>query len=252
MIKNASDKLVAHRGYTNQYPENTLLAIRAALDAGAKNIEIDVQLTKDKQAVLFHDRNLSRLCQQSLAVHDYTYDELKKFSSYSPDRFADKYKGEKIPLLSEVVNLFKGHSEVKLFVELKRISIESFSIDEVVDAVVPLVEPVKEQIVFISFSIDMVKKLRNCTRYPVGVVIDSWAEAKEKEDTDLQSIDPEYFFCDIDTLPKDISLSLLQSKIAVYECVDATLAANVLKRGVSLVETFDIKKMIKEFQLNTG
>jgi len=52
------EHLVAHRGWQRRYPENTLPAIKGALDAGARYIEVDVQLSADGVPVLFHDRTL--------------------------------------------------------------------------------------------------------------------------------------------------------------------------------------------------
>ncbi|KAF4911370.1 Phosphatidylglycerol phospholipase C [Colletotrichum viniferum] len=51
---------IAHRGYKALYPENTLLAFRAALDAGAHALETDLHLTKDGVVVLSHDGTLKR------------------------------------------------------------------------------------------------------------------------------------------------------------------------------------------------
>jgi len=55
-------ELIAHRGYASRYPENTLPAIEAALKAGARHVEIDVQTSADHIPVLFHDATLERLC----------------------------------------------------------------------------------------------------------------------------------------------------------------------------------------------
>ncbi|MGF1546037.1 MAG: glycerophosphodiester phosphodiesterase family protein, partial [Thiotrichales bacterium] len=60
--------LVAHRGYALRYPENTLPAIEAALAAGARYVEIDVQLSADQVPVLFHDRSLMRMCEVTGAL----------------------------------------------------------------------------------------------------------------------------------------------------------------------------------------
>ena len=71
----------AHRGLHNAergIPENSLLAFRIAAESGF-GIELDVQLTRDQQVVVFHDEDLSRVCGQNLKVCDLTYDELQKF-----------------------------------------------------------------------------------------------------------------------------------------------------------------------------
>lgn len=53
-------KNFAHRGYSGKYPENTMLAFRKAVEAGADGIELDVQLTKDGVPVIIHDELVDR------------------------------------------------------------------------------------------------------------------------------------------------------------------------------------------------
>jgi len=252
-IKNhitARDFLVAHRGYAVKYPENTLLAIQGALDAGARYIEIDVQLSNDQLPVVFHDRNLERLCQQQNAIHDYSFETIRTFSNYAPDSFGEKYLGTRIPTLREVVELLQQHKDVTLFVELKRISIDHFGIDNMLTTVLPLLEPIASQCVLISFSLDILDVVRSKTTFPIGAVIDEWQDAITKDKKRLESLSPEYFFCDIETLPARGSIQILNSKIVCYECTNPEQAKHVLSRGVTLVETFDIKNMIDMLDSN--
>ena len=88
--------------------------------------------------------------------------------------------------------------------------------------------------------------LRQQSSIPLGAVIDEWSEAKTKESSILKKINPEYFFCDIERLPSDGNLNLLSSKIVTYECTDVELALQTLERGVTFIETFDIKNMINK------
>lgn len=245
----ANEYLVAHRGFTAEYPENTLMAIQGALDADAKYIEIDIQLTKDKKVVVFHDRDMQRLCHQQKAIHDYNLSELELFSSYSPERFGNKFLGEKIPCLSDVVSLVKKYPEVTLFVELKRNSIEVFGADTIIDKVLPLISSIKNQCIIISFSLDIIEKIRLCSDYAIGAVIDDWNEAVTTQFERLNSIRPEYFFCDIDSLPKDKKIKLLDCLIVSYECTNEKRAFEVLQQGVDFVETFDIKQMIEKLNM---
>lgn len=67
---------MAHRGYALHYPENTRAAIRAALAAGAKYFECDVQLTADRVPVLFHDESLDRVCGVPGSIHEFKFAEL--------------------------------------------------------------------------------------------------------------------------------------------------------------------------------
>jgi glycerophosphoryl diester phosphodiesterase len=53
--------IIAHRGFSSRYPENTLPAIHAAIRLGVDMVEIDVQETRDGELVVFHDYRLDRI-----------------------------------------------------------------------------------------------------------------------------------------------------------------------------------------------
>lgn len=102
--------LYAHRGLHNNEtaPENSMKAFSMAVDAGY-GIELDVQLTKDKIPVVFHDFTLNRVCGVPGKVAEYTYEELQNLSLCS--------SGEKIPSFEDFLKLVQGR--VPLIVELK-------------------------------------------------------------------------------------------------------------------------------------
>lgn len=101
----------AHRGlHDNQSeaPENTMRAFSRACEAGY-GIEMDLQLTRDHQVVVFHDSDLKRICSADGSICDYTYEELQRYSVCGTD--------QKIPLFREVLELVDGR--VPLIIELK-------------------------------------------------------------------------------------------------------------------------------------
>lgn len=67
----------AHRGLSAEEPENTLAAFRAAADAGAHAIELDVRLTHDKHVVVMHDANIARTTDGAGRVGDLDLKELQ-------------------------------------------------------------------------------------------------------------------------------------------------------------------------------
>lgn len=89
-------------------PENSMAAFRKAVDAGY-GIELDIQLTKDKVLVVFHDFTLKRMCDAPGKVCDYTYEELQNFTLLD--------SVEKIPKFTDVLQLVDGR--VPLIIELK-------------------------------------------------------------------------------------------------------------------------------------
>jgi glycerophosphoryl diester phosphodiesterase len=105
----------AHRGLyakDQSVPENSLPAFRLAADSGY-GIELDVQLTKDGQVVVFHDDTLNRMCFPDagapVRVDSLTWEELSRLRLAHSD--------ERIPLFSEVLGVIGGW--VPLLVELK-------------------------------------------------------------------------------------------------------------------------------------
>lgn len=97
---------VAHRGLHSRdksVPENSLEAFRLAAEAGY-GIELDVQFSKDKQVVVFHDDTLDRVCGVHARVDELTYDELKELRLCGSDQI--------IPLFTEVLGVIRGHSPI--------------------------------------------------------------------------------------------------------------------------------------------
>jgi glycerophosphoryl diester phosphodiesterase len=97
--------IIAHRGASKQAPENTMMAFRRAMELGAGGIELDVHLSKDGHLVVTHDEQVDRTSNGKGLVRDKTLNELKSldFGSW----FSEKFKGEKIPELCEVLKLIK-------------------------------------------------------------------------------------------------------------------------------------------------
>ncbi|WP_171178907.1 glycerophosphodiester phosphodiesterase family protein [Ruegeria sp. HKCCD8929] len=106
------DVPIAHRALhdiTQGRPENSRAAIRAAIKAGY-GIEIDLQLTADGQAMVFHDYDMTRLTGQPGPIRRLTAAEAEAVSLLHSD-------SEGIPTLAEVLNMVAG--QVPLLVEIK-------------------------------------------------------------------------------------------------------------------------------------
>ena len=104
-------RVYAHRGlYDNSgdAPENSLAAFRKAVEAGY-GMEMDVQLTKDRIPVIFHDNTLQRVCGAEGRISDYTYEELQQFHLCNSE--------ERIPTLAQVLEVVGGRTP--LIVEFK-------------------------------------------------------------------------------------------------------------------------------------
>ncbi|MEA3231939.1 MAG: glycerophosphodiester phosphodiesterase family protein [Thermodesulfobacteriota bacterium] len=93
--------LVAHRGFRANYPENTMIAFKAGVDAGAQMVELDVHMTRDRELVVIHDDTLDRTTDGKGRVDEHTLSELKKLDA--GHWFHPRFAGERIPTLREVL-----------------------------------------------------------------------------------------------------------------------------------------------------
>ncbi len=114
-MQNREFLIIAHRGESFDAPENTLASINLAWKRDADAVEIDVQLTKDEEIVLIHDKTTLRTGGKYKRIASNNYDELLKIDV---GKFKDtKWKNEKIPLLDEVIDTIPKNKI--LFVEIK-------------------------------------------------------------------------------------------------------------------------------------
>ncbi len=117
-------RIWAHRGASYRYPENTLEAFRAACETdGITGIELDVQLSRDGEIVVFHDEMLDRLMDRGGNLQDYTLEELRsmRFRSWKQAPAAEAPL-PRIPSMRETLELIKPYSlekGIQINIELK-------------------------------------------------------------------------------------------------------------------------------------
>lgn len=157
--------IIAHRGYSYKYPENTKIALENALKY-ADMIEVDITITKDKKIVLIHDDTLFRTSnakdifqnRDSYLVSDFYYSELLEldFSSW----FDKKLPTQKIILLEELLG-FSRQNKIALNIEIKDMSVmfvEDIFIEEIYDILKSF--KMTNEILFSSFNHNYLKKIK--------------------------------------------------------------------------------------------
>ena len=141
--------LIAHRGYSAAAPENTLAAVRAAHEAGATWVELDVQLLGDGTPVIWHDGDVARCSngRGGLASMSWAKAQTLDAGGWFDDRFA----GEKIPSLSEMLALLNElemgvNMEIKVNKGRDPIALVDRALPEMLDTLPP------ERLIISSFS----------------------------------------------------------------------------------------------------
>ncbi len=165
-------KIWAHRGCSQRYPENTLLAFEQATAVqNLTGIELDIQMTKDGELVVIHDERVDRTTEGIGFVRDYTLSQLKKLHIY-----ADSYPSQTIPTMGEVFDLLKQRLKtgLRLNIELKN---SSCSYDGMEEQIVEDVykRGVQEAIVYSTFYAKSLEKLREIDEDAELGILDSRA-----------------------------------------------------------------------------
>lgn len=111
-IYEPSTQIIAHRGFMDKEVENTISALESAEENGADIVEIDIQQTKDKKFVVFHDTDLMRLAGQSEKVYEMTQKELMEVELWA------KGESEHIPSLEQMLEKSK-ELNIRLLIEIK-------------------------------------------------------------------------------------------------------------------------------------
>lgn len=228
-----SKRLVAHRGYQYRYPENTLLALKQAVAGGVTRLEFDVQLTADHIPVLIHDTDLYRTCGIHKNILHLNYDQLAQYSACEPWRLGHKFHGEPIPTLAQVVRWASEQLAVELFVEVKEESIAAFGIDAVMDAVLPLLQPMAQQIHLISFDVSFIAVARERWQ-KVGLVLRHWPPTADE----MERCDPDILFVNKRRIKQRQHLSYIGIPVVVYEIDNVRRARYWLKHGAAYLESY--------------
>jgi glycerophosphoryl diester phosphodiesterase len=116
-------RLYAHRGAAGNRPENTMAAFRAAVEAGARYLELDVWASRDGVVVVHHDETLLRTCNDPRRLCDLDLKELQQLdagSTFSIDGGRStpfRNQGIGIPTLTELLREFP---EIFVNIEIKQ------------------------------------------------------------------------------------------------------------------------------------
>jgi glycerophosphoryl diester phosphodiesterase len=140
--------LGGHRGNPAEHPENTLVSFQSAIDAGCDLVECDVHLTVDGELAVIHDHLLERTTNGTGLVGAHTLAELRDL---------DAGKGQKIPLLEEVIELVRDR--VGLVIETKQNPVPYPGLEEKLAAVIREQEMV-ERVSVISFHHRCIRHLK--------------------------------------------------------------------------------------------
>lgn len=229
--------LVGHRGWPQRFVENSLEGVQAVLDAGARFVEFDVQISSDGQAMVVHDDDLRRLAGRAMRVTASTRAELQAVLLRS-----ESGATATIPTLEAMLALVARYPDATAFVELKRQSIRRHGLASAVDCLLQELTRANGRVVFISFRWRAVRRARQLGRHPVGWVFRPWSVLARALAFWLQ---PDYLFVRADRVPRRERPFWNGPWQWVIYAVDTLEQARALRaRGADLVEVDDLPGLV--------
>lgn len=243
-------RLVAHRGYMEKYPENSLTAFEMALRSGACFFELDLQMTADKQLVVLHDDNLMRTAGRADSVFDLTLDDLTNISVHEPARLGDRFFPTPIPRLTQVVELLQHYPAATAFVEIKDESLERWGLDFVMETLQQVLKSCVSQCVIIGYSFEALQIVKSRGLYRAGWVLTQFDEEHKRK---AELLMPDYLICNYKKIPAQYDF-LEQpwqdcGTWMLYDITDPEQSLQWAQRGIALIETRDVGAMLEHPQL---
>lgn len=234
--------IVAHRGNSSEAPENTLAAVRSAILAGADGVEIDVYSTLDGDIILSHDPTVNRCTNGKGNVQYSTTEYLRSLDAGYPDKFGNKFAGEKMPFLREVLEEIKD--KVILVIEIKQYGIE--------DKIIELLNETgtRNQVVIISFNANSLARVHDLAPdIPTSLLASSPNDPEGlialAKTAKTRSLDLAYGLC-----TREVTSYLISRGYSVWAWTvdDTRTMQNLVNDGVSVITTNVPSKALDTFR----
>ncbi|MBM0103829.1 hypothetical protein JM946_03700 [Steroidobacter sp. S1-65] len=238
--------LIAQRGNTEDYPENTLPALRSALELGARHLQFDVQLTADRRPVLLNDASLKRMAGLERNALEMSWRELVEVTVTEPERFGDRFSDIGVPMLAQAVSVISTHPSVTAFIEIKRASLRVFGAEVAVSRICDVLKPVARQCVLVSRDLTAIHKVRQLSPYRVGWILSEYSSLSALK---CEALVPDYLLCEYELLTNTVAqLWRGPWRWAIHNVTSPETAARLAARGARLVGTTSLRTVLREFR----
>ncbi|WP_370979294.1 glycerophosphodiester phosphodiesterase family protein [Agaribacterium sp. ZY112] len=242
-------KFVAHRGLAQYYPENTLLALRKALELGVYAVECDVQCSAEGDLFLLHDLGLGRTSECHMELTSLSSSQARRISVHEPKRFGESFKPTLLNDLFQVFDLLANFPEQYLFLEVKK---EVFASQSHTRLIKRLEDQLKHsfsgfnitQLIVICYDFDFLVELKSCMpKLKVGWVLTAFdAESQVL----AERLGPDFLICNERKLGAELWAGSWQWLI--YDICDLHKAKRLQQMGVNFIESWDVKTLMSQWR----
>ena len=207
--------VIAHRGASAYYPENTMAALKGAVAQQAEMIELDVLMSKDGVPMVFHDATLKRVTNGKGELHDFRLEELRKLDAGS--WFDSTFTGEQIPTLEEALAYAAGKIAVNIEIKTEAVTDRlKGGVEEKSLALVQKYE-MEEYVIFSSFDYRAINHLKTLApEMPVALLYEKKQSVKMLPSELVQKYKADAFNCSYRQLTKKWLTDLQSNNIPIF------------------------------------
>ena len=228
--------MVARRGNSRDFPENTLAALRSALALGARFIEFDVHVSSDGVPVVARDRQFARIER----FEDLSAAQLGALPAGQPERFGERFSDSRIVTLTSTLSLLEGRPEITAFIVIGDASVRRFGREHVISQVIRKLKPVRSRCVLASSDLTTIHTARNMTGYPIAWVLPAYDGHTRLK---YEALQPDYLFCEHACIPAGVTLWRGPWRWVVYEIETLESVLDVAARGAHFIGTRDVRAL---------
>jgi glycerophosphoryl diester phosphodiesterase len=228
--------MVARRGNSRDFPENSLEALRSALALGARFIEIDVHVSGDGVPLVAYDRQFAGIPN----FEELSAAQLAALHAGQPERFGNRFEDARICSLDAILGLLEGRPEITAFIVIGQTSVRRFGRERVISQVSRTLKPVRSRCVLGSQDLATLHTARNMTGYPIAWVLPTYDDHTRLK---YEALQPDYLFCDRSYLPLDSVLWRGPWRWAIHEVDSIDDVLELAARGAHFVVTKDVRTL---------
>lgn len=238
--------VIAHRGVSGSYPENTLSAFQAAIDIRAEMVELDISTSKDGIPVTVHDRTVDRTTDFEGDVQSFSLEELKRMEVGA--WFSEQFRGEEFPTLKNSLELMKDKIAVNIEIKTEAVSdeIEGGVVDKALQVVKDL--DMTSSVIFSSFDYRVMEQLNVLDPKMAKALLYEASQSDELLPSELvRKHKVDIFNCSYKQLSEEWINDLQKHKIPyfVYTVNDPELMRELIEKGVSGIFTDFPQELIR-------
>lgn len=234
--------LVGHRGYPQHYPENSLVGLRAALDAGAGGVEFDVQLSADGVPVVYHDDTTDRTSGCAGSLLELALSAARRLPAGESVRFGERFVGVTVPTLDEFVEELLLWPRARVYLEVKEESVVRHGAERCLAAVQPALVALGERATLISFDDRFIETALAAGTRCAGWVLHRYDDSSHAR---ARTLEAPLLIVNQRKLPADRSPPWPGPwQWMAYDSTDADEVIDLAQRGFAAVESWAVGELI--------